>query len=52
MHEIKKDIKPTLERYKRTKDYNYWIKHLSKKALKKFKTQTSQLGGNENCKHQ
>ena len=42
----------TLERCKRMKDYNYWIKHPSKKALKKFKTQTSQLGGNENCQRQ
>ena len=38
MHEIKKDIKPTLERYKRMKDYGYWIKNPNKKAYKNNQT--------------
>lgn len=46
MHEYKENHRKVLEKFKRNKDYNYWIKHSDNKsleALTKFRQQTSQL---------
>lgn len=43
MREIKQNILPKVKKYKREKDYDYWVKHPSKKALKKLKAPTYQL---------
>lgn len=43
MREIKQNILPQIKKYERAKDYDYWGKHPSKKALKKLKAPTYQL---------
>lgn len=43
MREIKQNILPKVKKYKREKDYDYWVKHPSKKALEKLKAPTYQF---------
>lgn len=38
-------------KYERVKDYNYWEKYPSKKALKKFKTPAYQFKGISKKRH-